>query len=202
MTNICGFWNHDLGRVFDIDYAFDAETELIGDDHRVPRFVIADVCDGERAYLLTGDNLTEFFRLHGDLTVIMHNAAFDLAVVDRAVDGDFDVYSLVEAGRVRDTMILHRLYELATTGNSQPAGSALEDSCRKHLGLAMDKEAKDDAGKTVRTNFAHWIDSPAELPEEYIGYVVGASNIAESGGVVSGCPDAAGCRGQTGKIGQ
>ena len=174
---ICArFWKPEDGRVFESDaFALDTETELI-DERRpesIPRFVIAGVCDGKSVYLLTGGTLVDFFRLHEDLTIIMHNAAFDLATLSQAVGGEYDVYSLVEMGRVRDTMILHRLYELATSGDSGMAGSSLADSCRKHLNLTVAKEEKDTTGKTVRTNFGEWIDRQEELPKEYIDYLVG-----------------------------
>lgn len=172
---VCDFWTPEYGKVFSGEYALDTETELIDEQQpeNIPRFVIAGVYDGKKAYLLIREHLADFFRLHEGLTVVMHNAAFDLAVLDQSLGGDYDVYSFAEAGWVRDTMTLHRLYELATSGDSGMTGSSLADSCHKHLSLTVSKEEKDATGKMVRTNFGPWIDKPKELPKEYIDYLIG-----------------------------
>lgn len=173
------FWTPKHGRVFNNEYAFDAETELIDEElpDRIPRFVIAGVCDGEHAYLLTRDNLAEFFRQHPDKTIVMHNAKFDLAVINQEIAGEFDIYSLVDRGHVRDTMILNRLLHLGTNGNSSIHGSSLADCCQTYLSLKLSKDDTDDSGQTVRTNFGQWIDDPKALPEEYIAYLLGDINM-------------------------
>ena len=168
-------WEPADGRVFESGaYALDTETELIDEKqpHRIPRMVAAAVSDGDKAYLLTTKTIAEFLRIHAELTVVMHNAPFDLAVIDQEIAGDFDVYSLVEKGRVRDTQILHRLFALATTGSGEWNGSSLKECCQKYLGIEMEKDLIDESGYHVQTNFGRWKNRLAELPVIYREYLL------------------------------
>lgn len=70
-------------------------------------------------------------------------------------------------------MILHRLYELGTNGNSSLIGSSLADSCWKHLGIEVSKDDLDEFGKKLRTNFGQWKHAPQKIPQQYIDYLVG-----------------------------
>jgi len=81
------FWQPEDGRVFDKPYSFDTETALIDTERPwiIPPLVVVGVFDGETAYLLTRKTVSEFLRLHADLRVVMHNAAFDLAVIHQAI---------------------------------------------------------------------------------------------------------------------
>lgn len=99
---LCRFWKPEDGRVFETDYAFDSETELISDEKpwQIPDFVIAGAYDGNQAFLLTRETLAEFLQFHDNLRIVMHNAPFDLAVIANTVNKDrFDIYGLVEKNR-------------------------------------------------------------------------------------------------------
>ncbi len=170
------FWEPEDGRVFENGvYALDTETELLDAEQpqKIPRMVIAAVYNGEKAYFLITRTIADFLQIHADLIVVMHNAAFDLAVINQEIAGNFDVYSPVEAGKVRDTQILHRLYDLATTGSGELDGSSLEKSCRKHLGIEVEKDIKDESGQSVRKNFGPWLNRPSDLPPIYLEYLLG-----------------------------
>ncbi|MCL2304835.1 MAG: DNA polymerase [Planctomycetaceae bacterium] len=174
------FWEPEEGRVFEGEcYALDTETEKVDKKQPqiIPRMVIAAVYDGKKAYFLTPRIIAAFLRIHADLIVIMHNAAFDLAVIHQEITlrdaEDFDVYTLVEPGKVRDTQILHRLYDLAIKGSGEWKGSSLEKSCREHLEIEVEKDIKDESGQSVRENFGLWLDRPADLPAVYLEYLLG-----------------------------
>ena len=95
--------------------SLDTETTLIDEECHwlAPIYVLGAVFDGERGYFLTRDHVEEFLRLHLDVILVMHNAAFDLDVLQQMAP-TLDIYECVERDQVWDTYLLHRLCRLAT----------------------------------------------------------------------------------------
>jgi len=149
------------GRVFTI-YSFDAETTDIDDErsYLTPAYVLGAACDGHRGVYITRDNISAFFESHKGVPFVFHNAAFDLKVVDALLKPKLDIYQAVDANLVWDTLILKRLYSLATAGHTARGEAGLADCAREHLGVTLDKGQKDSQGHTVRTSFSQFLGKP------------------------------------------
>lgn len=107
------------------------------------------------------------------MTVVAHNAPFDLAVVN-ALSPAIDIYDFVERNKVWDTQLLHRLYMLATEGHtaSGKGQSSLEHCVEKHLHVELPKEVVDVKGKSVRVSYGQWLGRPpAEIEPVYLDYL-------------------------------
>jgi hypothetical protein len=147
-------WKPSQGRVFTTRFALDVETTpILGPEP--PDFVLAAAADGARGVFLTGAVMADFLTAHWGAEVIFHNGAFDLGVLDRlfqARSTPLDVYRLVDERKVRDTLILHRLYGLATLGHThQGKGQATLERCaERYLGVPLPKDARDADGDDVR----------------------------------------------------
>ena len=168
------YWSLADGRVFSCAYVLDTETTPINEyrPDLVPQMVIAGAYDGQSVYFLTADAIGDFLNLHQDLTVVMHNASFDLTVMQQAVGDQIDVYTLVENNRVRDTFLLHRLVRLAVEGTAKWDESSLEDSAIAWLGVQMDKKRTDRTGRQIRLNFGLYLSAPRAIPKEYLDYII------------------------------
>jgi DNA polymerase I-like protein with 3'-5' exonuclease and polymerase domains len=166
-------WTPDQGRVFDGLYAFDTETTVIADDrpYLTPSLVLATACDGQRGIFVTRDHILPFFKAHAGMGFVAHSSAFDLKVTQAVLGDRLDLYSLVDANKIWDTLILQRLYSLATAGHTARGECGLEDCARTHLGLELPKDVKDAEGREVRTGFGRYLGRPfAEIPEVYFRY--------------------------------
>jgi DNA polymerase I-like protein with 3'-5' exonuclease and polymerase domains len=166
-------WTPAAGRVFESRYAYDTETTDIDDDHPslLPALVVATACDGHRGVFLTRDTVLPFFEAHFGADLICHNAAFDLKVTQPLLGDRLDLYALVEAGKVWDTLILKRLLSLATLGHTARGEGSLADCARVHLGIELEKHGKDSQGRQVRTSFGLYLGRPfGDLPPEYLRY--------------------------------
>jgi hypothetical protein len=107
------------------------------------------------------------------LGVALHNAPFDLAVLDLVAPGA-RVYDWVEEDRVCDTQLLHRLHALAVNGTtaSQAGESTLERCASTHLGVALPKDVKDSRGNDVRLAYGQWLNRPPnEIGDAYLDYL-------------------------------
>jgi len=168
-------WRPDLGRVFNDPFAFDSETALI-DEKRpwlTPPYVLGAVCDGHRGFFLSRDHVAEFFGQHSDVPVAMHNAPFDLRVVDQ-VAPNIGIYDWVVRDLVRDTQLLHRLLMLATEGQTAfgRGQSTLERCAASYLGLELPKDITDNDGNDVRTSYGRWLGRPPnEVETVYLDYL-------------------------------
>ncbi len=106
--------------------------------------MLATACDDTRGVLLSRNNLPAFLRIHHDSSLICHNAAFDLKVMQQVLCKGQDLYEMVEHGRVWDTLVLRRLLSLATQGHSARGDSSLAASVRDLFGLELPKETEDE----------------------------------------------------------
>jgi hypothetical protein len=166
-------WRPVDGRVFD-SFALDTETTDIDDErpYLSPAYVLGAACDGQRGFFISRDNVLPFFEAHKEAEVIMHNAPFDLKVLDMPLKPAIDIYTAVEADRVTDTMILKRLLSLATVGHTARAECGLADCALAHLGVSLQKEQTDAQGKQVRTSFGQFLGKPpSAIPAQYLTYL-------------------------------
>jgi len=173
-TYKCSFetWTPEIGRVFEM-YAYDTETTDILDDRPdlTPELVIGTACDGRRGVYLTRDMLLPFFEAHADVPFICHSGAFDLAVTQAVLGDRHDLYALVDAGKVWDTLILKRLLSLATEGHTAQGEASLAACAKTHLGIDLDKAIQDTAGRSIRRNFAQYLFAPlTTIPADYLRY--------------------------------
>jgi hypothetical protein len=169
-------WTPHQGRVFDGMFAYDTETTLIDDDrpYLVPSLVLATACDGHRGVFVPRTHIPAFFDAHAGMSFIAHNATFDLKVTQAVLGDRLDLYSLVDANKIWDTLILKRLYSLATAGHTARGECGLEDCAWTHLGLEAPKDLKDAEGRDIRTGFGRYLGRPLdEIPEVYLRYAAG-----------------------------
>jgi hypothetical protein len=168
-------WNESLGQVFETAYALDTETTLIDKERPwvTPPYVLGAVFDGERGYFLQRRDVQAFLAAHEDVSMVCHNAAFDLAVLGLAASG-FDIYDLVERNRVWDTQLLHQLYVLGKEGHTaRGKGQATLDHCADlYLGARLPKDVKDSRGDDVRLSWGRWLNRPpGEIEGVYLEYL-------------------------------
>jgi hypothetical protein len=161
------------GRLFKL-FSFDSETTDIDEDrpYLTPAYVIGAACDGHRGVFITRENVRPFFRAHHKAHIVMHHAAFDLKVSDPLLQPEIDLYQAVEEGRVFDTMVLRRLHSLATVGHTARGEASLADCAQEFLGVTLEKDATDAAGKKVRTSFGQFLGKPfTQIPPRYLAYL-------------------------------
>lgn len=167
-------WRPADGRIFN-RFAYDTETTDIDDDHPyiTPTYVLGAACDEARGVYISRDNLVPFFAAHAGVPFVCHNAAFDLRVSDLLLrPGGIDLYAAVEAGSVWDTLILQRLYTLATAGHTARGESSLAHCAKQHLGLDLDKDQTDANGEQVRTSWGQFLGKPlSNIPWPFLTYL-------------------------------
>lgn len=168
-------WKPTAGKVFEKGFALDCETSRI-DDARpwlTPAFVLGAASDGRRGVFLTREHAPAFLAAHADIPVVMHNASFDLEVLSRLPLGE-DIYDRVDACRVWDTQLLHRLLCLATEGHTAglKGQSTLDHCVRRHLGVELTKDLVDSGGQSVRTSYGQWLNrDPREIEPVFLEYL-------------------------------
>jgi len=169
-------WNIGQGRVFQKGFAFDSETTLIQDKRpwSTPAYVIGAAYDGTSGVFLTREHVGPFFQIHTGLPICMHNAPFDLRVVDR-VSKTADVYGLVERDLVWDTQILYRLFLLATEGHTatgKDQKSSLDHCVKEFLNCELPKNLVDSNGNQVRLSYGKFLgEPPQKIPAVYLEYL-------------------------------
>lgn len=168
-------WRPEQGHVFSNGFAFDSETTRIDEKHPwiTPAYVFGAAFDGNRGFFLTRANTSEFFRVHANLPIAMHNAPFDLAVLG-TLDPGLGVYDWVENNLVHDTQLLHRLYLLGTEGHTGfgRGQSTLERCADYYLGMALPKTVVDSRGADVRTSYGQWLGRPSsDIEPIYLEYL-------------------------------
>ena len=156
-------WRPADGRVLGDVFAIDTETVRIDEERRwlVPAYVLGAAFDGRAGYFVTRECVGAFLTAHRGATVAMHNAAFDLAVLNAAAPGA-NVYDWLDVDSVYDTQLLHRLYALGREGHAAagPGESTLDRCAEVYLGVALAKGVKDSSGNEVRLSYARWLNRP------------------------------------------
>jgi len=94
------------------EVGLDCETTLI-EGFELPTLVLVSVSDGQKTFILKPGQLEQFLQLHRDRSFVCHHAAFDFRVVEKSLPDSKLWWSIAEAGRLHDTMILDQLIGLA-----------------------------------------------------------------------------------------
>ena len=172
-------WLPALGRVITGPFALDTETTLIDEKRpaHVPVLVLGMAFDGRQGWFILAEDMPAFLAAHPANSLVFHNAAFDLAVLQATHDRlglDLDIYARVEAGKVADTMILARLLSLGTVGHSARNQCSLDYCARHYLSLTLPKDLQTPGGESVRLTFGRYLGRPFEaIPAEYLQYASG-----------------------------
>lgn len=165
-------WRPDHGQVFR-QFAYDTETTLIDDEHPevIPRVVVATATDGKRGCIIHRNDVAAFFAAHRGVPFIGHNVAFDLAVSQDLLGPQYDLYAQVDAGDIWCTMILHKLWSLATAGHTDRDGCSLRDCVQQHLGIDLPKTVLGPSGTPIRLDFGRYLGGPlTQIPAESLRY--------------------------------
>jgi len=168
-------WRPAMGQIFDQAFTFDCETTLIDPERPwiTPAYVIGAAFDGQQGVYVPRERLSEFFAVHADSTVVFHNAAFDLDVIATATAAT-SLYDRVDANRIYDTQIMHRLLMLGEVGHT-PQGkgeSTLERCAEAYLDVELPKDTTDSSGLPVRLSYSKWLRRPLrEMESVYLEYL-------------------------------
>jgi hypothetical protein len=168
-------WRPEDGVVYAAPYAFDCETTRL-DEARpwlTPAYVLGAACDGRRGYFVPRPHAAAFFRAHEGVPVVLHHAPFDLAVI-HLLAPELDIYGWVDADRVWDTQLLHRLFTLASEGHtsSRKGESTLEHCAETYLDIRPPKDVVDSRGRPVRLSYDRWLNRPPrEIEPAYLEYL-------------------------------
>lgn len=172
---LCRFeiWEPSKGKVFKDRVALDTETTEIDSARpdRVPELVLLVACDGDRGYFVAARDVARFLEVHPKTELILHNAAFDLAVIQQCIADGEDIYDRVDGNEIWDTLILRRLLSLARDGHTARGESSLAQCCSEFLGIKLEKRRTDDEGHDVRTGFGRFRGRHiTAIPAEYLRY--------------------------------
>jgi DNA polymerase family A len=168
-------WSARRGQVFEKTYSFDCETTLVDEQHPwiAPAYVIGAGCDGQQGWFVLREDLVAFLEAHALPPVVMHNAPFDLSVIDVAAP-QLRICDLVDHDRTWDTQLLHRLYKLACEGHtaSGKGQSSLERCVADHLGIELPKDVADSRGNLVRLSYSRWLNRAfSQVEPIYLDYL-------------------------------
>ena len=172
-------WEPTLGRVITGPFALDTETTLIDENRpaHIPILVLGMAFDGRQGWFILAEEMPAFLASHPANSLIFHNAAFDLAVIQATYDRlglDSDINARVEAGKVADTMILARLLSLGTVGHSARSQCSLDYCAGHYLNLPLPKDLQTPGGESVRLTFSRYLGKPLEAyPAQYLQYASG-----------------------------
>jgi len=172
-------WVPALGRVITGPFALDTETERIDEKRpaHIPALVLGMAFDGRQGWFITAEDMPAFLANHPANSLIFHNAAFDLAMLQTDYDRrglDLDIHTRVVAGKVADTMILARLLSLGTVGHSARSQCSLDYCARHYLSLPLPKDLTTPGGESVRLTFGRYLGKPLEaFPAQYLQYAAG-----------------------------
>ncbi len=170
-------WVPADGRVITGPFALDTETTLIDEKRpdRVPALVLGSAFDGRQGFFILAKDMPAFLAAHPANSLIFHNAAFDLAVLQASLGRlDLDIYARVEAGRIADTMILARLLSLGTVGHSARNQCSLDYCAHEYLSVTLPKDLQTPGGESVRLTFGRYLGKPLEAyPAQYLQYAAG-----------------------------
>lgn len=133
--------------------AMDTETAKIVPGE-IPPLVITVATDGQSGFFIANPHVVQFVNTHANATWLMHNAAFDIHVLEQA---GCDLHSLVDTGRIFDTGLLYRLLKLADTGSCHGQWS-LDHVCHELLKVMLPKDVRAHDGQDVRVTFGRFLD--------------------------------------------
>lgn len=147
--------------------AIDTETTIVPFTE-TPDLVTFQAYTGEKVlgdeivYFVSKDKLEKFLQLNSHKCLIMHNAPFDIDVIEKA--SNFKFKELIYSQTIYDTMILWSLLNLARTGLT-PHKSSLAHLTEIYLKKTLNKE------DSIRKNFTQFLNvSLKDIPQEFKEY--------------------------------
>lgn len=126
------------GELLGPEVGLDCETTLI-EGFELPKLVLVSVSDGQRTFVLKPGQLEQFLQLHRDRSFVCHHAAFDFRVVEKSLRDPSDWWTVAEAGRLHDTMILDQLVGLAEA-DTYPRPRNLGQVAKQWAGMDLNKD--------------------------------------------------------------
>lgn len=142
-------------------FALDTETE-VKPMYMVPKLATCQVyAGGEDVYYIPSSRVREFLEKHWNAEIVMHNAAFDIRVLEQHTGLSFLEH--YDKEKIWDTAILYRLIHLATAG-FVPFKFNLALLSERFLGKKLDKD------EDVRLGFDRFIGKEHEIPEDFLTY--------------------------------
>lgn len=147
-------WLPSTGRITSNDIiSLDTETVLIDDGKpddldNVPRLIISFVHSDQGTYWVSNANLASFLKTHVDCTYIIHNCSFDFFVIKKELKQGLRFFNMAE--KIRDTMLMHRLYHIAKKGYDSHKWS-LQHCASEYLDIEISKDTD------IRTGFGQFI---------------------------------------------
>lgn len=142
-------------------FALDTETE-VKPSYMVPKLATCQVyAGGDIVYYVPSARITEFLTLHNNSNIVMHNAAFDIRVLEQHTGLSFLEH--YDKEKIFDTAILYKLLHLAVTG-FVPFKYNLSLLSEKFLGVKL---TKDDE---VRLEFGQFIGRETDIPVDFLTY--------------------------------
>lgn len=162
-------------------FAFDTETTLIEHEGHVPDYILGSAYNGSECYFIRPEDLKAFSEAHKDSTWIMHNASFDMTVVEKVTGNRELFFNLIDSRKVCDSMLLAKLLHIAKGGNwnkktrstteakNVRESFSLAAQAKKVLGIDLDKTQEVD-GEKVRLSYEKYKGRIDEMPQEYLDY--------------------------------
>lgn len=95
--------------------SIDTEGELIKSPDHTPRLVVTTAYDGgDTIYIVTNSKVKEFLTLNHNSTMFLHNFPFDENALTTLCG--YEWWNKIEQDKIFDTILLYRLYYIATKG--------------------------------------------------------------------------------------
>jgi len=144
--------------------AIDCETD-VRPFHTTPDLATVMAYGGdERVFYIPLSRLNEFLKFHFDSKLIMHNAPFDVDVIEKHINKKGYFHYWYDRNLIYDTGILYRLQHLAIAG-FVPFKHSLGMLTEKFMGYTMNKEGD------VRTSFIPYRNAELKnIPDAHIEY--------------------------------
>jgi DNA polymerase I-like protein with 3'-5' exonuclease and polymerase domains len=139
-------WRGERMEPRDHHLAFDTETEVVDLQRQIPRLALATASAGKKDNaLIHPDDLGAFILVHKELHFVCHNATFDFWVVEQHLrerqeeEARKAWWSIVDTGRLHDSMILDSLVRLARD-DSYPDPRDLATVAKQYVGMEISKD--------------------------------------------------------------
>src|SRR5690606_17082535 len=116
--------------------ALDSETYLMQPGEQIPKVVCVSYAEANRSGVLVGDYAKAYAleALESGVTIVMHNAAFDLLVFARAW-GWGPIIAALERGQIYDTEIAEKLIDNYNIGSVPSKNYSLDKIAQRRLGV-------------------------------------------------------------------
>lgn len=144
--------------------ALDTETDYTP-SYVVPELATVQAFDGNTCYLIPLKKLKLFLNKHYEHKFIMHNASFDICVLEKHLNKK--LHELYDKEKILDTSVLYRLYHLGVVGFVPKKGYSLDAVTEKLLNQKLLKN------NSIRCNFMQFKETPLKsIPTEFVDYMM------------------------------